>query len=277
MPRREGFANSFIISIWCKNRQNGLFGPTNCIFFLNLGILRLLNQDVHSPDTVIYPGTADLFSVQDVWKKATLEPHELITKFRETLPWNFNRAWRKHWRSWTQRVSYNWGWGHWIFMTQWIGCTKWGRSEIYLAHKPGPGISTLLEFQKLLPVPSAADKKRPNPDGAKYKSNYYRISKSSFLIHSSRQEFHINLQFCCHIVFILSLLLGGELSGPDTFTLSHFHTFTFSLSHFPQPPAWCESPELDTEQLGQLSHLLLAGQEVQDRVTKVIFFYFFQL
>ena len=92
MPRREGFANSFIISIWCKNRQNGLFGPTNCIFFLNLGILRLLNQDVHSPDTVIYPGTADLFSVQDVWKKATLEPHELITKFRETLPKNLNRA-----------------------------------------------------------------------------------------------------------------------------------------------------------------------------------------
>ena len=111
-----------------------------------------------------------------------------------------------------------------------------------MAHKPGPGISTLLEFQKLLPVPSAADKKRPNPDGAKYKSNYYRISKSSFLIHSSRQEFHINLQFCCHIVFILSLLLGVSYLG---LTLSHFHTFTFSLSHFPQPPAWCESPELD--------------------------------
>ena len=149
-----------------------------------------------------------------------------------------------------------------------------------MAHKPGPGISTLLEFQKLLPVPSAADKKRPNPDGAKYKSNYYRISKSSFLIHSSRQEFHINLQFCCHIVFILSLLLGVSylgltLSHFHTFTLSHFHTFTFSLSHFPQPPAWCESPELDTEQLGQLSHLLLAGQEVQDCVTKVIFFLLF--
>ena len=39
-----------------------------------------------SDDTVIYPGTADLFSVEDVWKKATLEPHELITKFKETLP-----------------------------------------------------------------------------------------------------------------------------------------------------------------------------------------------
>ena len=37
-------------------------------------------------DTVIYPATADLFSMEDVWKKATLEPHELITKFRETLP-----------------------------------------------------------------------------------------------------------------------------------------------------------------------------------------------
>ena len=141
-----------------------------------------------------------------------------------------------------------------------------------MAHKPGPGISTLLEFQKLLPVPSAADKKRPNPDGAKYKSNYYRISKSSFLIHSSRQEFHINLQFCCHIVFILSLLLGVSYLG---LTLSHFHTFTLSHFHFHTFLSLLLGVSHLSLTTCQLSHLLLAGQEVQDCVTKVIFFLLF--
>ena len=59
-------------------------------FVYQVFILRPLNHDVQpwgeSDNTVIYPGTADLFSVEDVWKKATLEPHELITRFRETLP-----------------------------------------------------------------------------------------------------------------------------------------------------------------------------------------------
>ena len=50
-----------------------------------------------------------------------------------------------------------------------------------------------------------------------------------------------------------------------------------TLSHVsPQSAAGNQPPQLDTQQFGELSHLLLAGQEVQDRFTKVLF-YFLQL